>query len=529
MMLPSLLVLYVCLVFGASTPLSEEKSEDEGTLISSLDENDFVFTKFIFDDPNPYPPYPHSIYPLFRILFFHVAKSEERIASLLRSLLSKFGDAEFLNAIHAIVTRKFINGDYYPYTPDFFDPEVKVQEFNRPIDHLEWNTNQNYVDPMAEDSFVQRTGFAPDETCNEDSGKTLLKVDSIRGVPGKDFPDYYDIPTTSFSCADKPISGLYADMETGCQVFHACWPNHKESFLCPIGTIFNQAISSCDYWYCFNCSLAPLYLNSNEWSPKDEVLLESIKSLMKFRKDIPPHPEHFPMNSASTYEATISPSKTATHSDESKYVPSPDENRTNEVWVPTIKFLPLKSKLTIDSESSKFVDHETLSIRPSSLLVPALETPLKPSLVNKKELKKSVLEILQEILKATESVSKETQKFLARLEIDKSKEFQKSVNDEIINSKINRPHEFVTIKAIKKFAKIWPERFPNLSLRDEFKNFPEIDASVIVKSVFDEELIPRKKEKTLPIVEPSKPLKPSEPLSKYKVINSKSLDEDIVG
>ncbi|GBM90982.1 hypothetical protein AVEN_226769-1 [Araneus ventricosus] len=86
----------------------------------------------------------------------------------------------------------------------------------------------------------------------------------IRGSPEVDYPTYYVIPKTSFRCSDQLYNpGFYADTETRCQVFHYCYEHRQESFLCPMGTIFNQPILACDYWYSSNCSLAPSYYRVN--------------------------------------------------------------------------------------------------------------------------------------------------------------------------------------------------------------------------------------------------------------------------
>lgn len=46
-----------------------------------------------------------------------------------------------------------------------------------------------------------------------------IRVGSTKGMPGVHFPDYTDIPRTSFVCSDKTIlPGFYADLDTGCQV-----------------------------------------------------------------------------------------------------------------------------------------------------------------------------------------------------------------------------------------------------------------------------------------------------------------------
>ena len=41
----------------------------------------------------------------------------------------------------------------------------------------------------------------------------------IPGTPGVDYPIYHEVPHTSFSCAHVPaVPGMYANVETGCQV-----------------------------------------------------------------------------------------------------------------------------------------------------------------------------------------------------------------------------------------------------------------------------------------------------------------------
>lgn len=43
----------------------------------------------------------------------------------------------------------------------------------------------------------------------------------IPGIPGHDYPIYHEVPETSFDCHNVPaIPGMYANVETGCQVKH---------------------------------------------------------------------------------------------------------------------------------------------------------------------------------------------------------------------------------------------------------------------------------------------------------------------
>ncbi|GFU73812.1 chitin-binding type-2 domain-containing protein [Trichonephila clavipes] len=115
------------------------------------------------------------------------------------------------------------------------------------------------IDPLPVEEIIAEDDYAP-------------LVGSIRGIPGVHYPDYSEIPVTSFTCSDKKyVPGFYADLETGCQVFHVCYEHRRESFLCPIGTTFNQPILACDYWYSSNCSLAPHYYYVNEMTKTAEV------------------------------------------------------------------------------------------------------------------------------------------------------------------------------------------------------------------------------------------------------------------
>ena len=63
------------------------------------------------------------------------------------------------------------------------------------------------------------------------------------------------MPETSFSCADHG-DGIYADPDGRCQVWHQCYADNMWSFLCPNGTIFNQEIFTCVWWFDFDCDTA---------------------------------------------------------------------------------------------------------------------------------------------------------------------------------------------------------------------------------------------------------------------------------
>ncbi|XP_037924499.1 uncharacterized protein LOC119660164 isoform X2 [Hermetia illucens] len=63
-------------------------------------------------------------------------------------------------------------------------------------------------------------------------------------------------PKTSFTCKNRP-AGYYADVETGCQVYHMCdGVGRQFSYACPNTTLFQQRMLICDHWYMVNCSRA---------------------------------------------------------------------------------------------------------------------------------------------------------------------------------------------------------------------------------------------------------------------------------
>ncbi|XP_076368624.1 uncharacterized protein LOC143255992 isoform X2 [Tachypleus tridentatus] len=90
------------------------------------------------------------------------------------------------------------------------------------------------------------------------------EMTGVHGQPGIDYPNYKEVPETSFSCKDQLYTGLYADVETQCQAYHVCYSeNRVANFLCASGTVFNQKILTCDYWYNVECEESPNYYYLN--------------------------------------------------------------------------------------------------------------------------------------------------------------------------------------------------------------------------------------------------------------------------
>ncbi|CAG0918083.1 unnamed protein product, partial [Notodromas monacha] len=113
----------------------------------------------------------------------------------------------------------------------------------------------------------------------------------IPGKPGVDYPIFHAVPETRFACDAMPTRpGMYADVDTGCQVYRICDDGrHGKSgagFLCTNGTIFNQAVFTCDWWYNVDCSQAPqLYKKGLFKSNFKELATNSSKGKEQGRKE----------------------------------------------------------------------------------------------------------------------------------------------------------------------------------------------------------------------------------------------------
>jgi len=82
---------------------------------------------------------------------------------------------------------------------------------------------------------------------------------SVPGEPGVDYPVLASIQESSFTCEGLVMGGYYADPEQDCQAYHVCLQDadlalYPVSFLCPNGTVFNQQIFVCDWWFNVDCA-----------------------------------------------------------------------------------------------------------------------------------------------------------------------------------------------------------------------------------------------------------------------------------
>ncbi|BET00294.1 Chitin Hypothetical protein Peritrophin-A domain [Nesidiocoris tenuis] len=96
----------------------------------------------------------------------------------------------------------------------------------------------------------------------------LLYDDVVITAVKPGYLDFDNLPETNFSCKDKVIGGYYADVETGCQMFHVCTIGQKGEvtdikFLCLNGTVFDQETRVCERIDEVDCSKSEDFFNLN--------------------------------------------------------------------------------------------------------------------------------------------------------------------------------------------------------------------------------------------------------------------------
>ncbi|XP_067000813.1 uncharacterized protein js [Anabrus simplex] len=80
------------------------------------------------------------------------------------------------------------------------------------------------------------------EPQHQESGEVGIEVPGGEGL------------RTSFSCHGR-VQGYYADVETGCRLYHLCDDTGRQfTNACPNLTLFQQRMMICDHWYMVNCS-----------------------------------------------------------------------------------------------------------------------------------------------------------------------------------------------------------------------------------------------------------------------------------
>ena len=158
-----------------------------------------------------------------------------------------------------VVVRSTEGQQGYDYAPP--PPEVQLQPQGGGASKPQASGGHGHGgsgDPLdwLRESVPGRRGYS------EQLGDTIYD-ENVAGEPGVDYPIFAAPPDTGFSCAAK--EGLYADPGSDCQAWHVCLaPDRQWSFLCPNGTIFNQEIFTCVWWFDFDCGAAESLYSLNE-------------------------------------------------------------------------------------------------------------------------------------------------------------------------------------------------------------------------------------------------------------------------
>ncbi|KAM7362419.1 uncharacterized protein ACRADG_013117 isoform 4-T6 [Cochliomyia hominivorax] len=182
----------------------------------------------------------------------------------------------------AEILHKLQESNHLPHTltPDNIDNSIKT--LIRILNNLKQtqtivaNPPQHHETPAhpppSSPDYDYTTGSEEDQQQPQAHDISLLKPTvpnkhpgPSTGRPGIDYPNYAEIPQTSFDCSEQRYKGFFGDPETNCQVWHYCDLNGgKASFLCPNGTIFSQIALTCDWWFNVKCATTPQLYVLNE-------------------------------------------------------------------------------------------------------------------------------------------------------------------------------------------------------------------------------------------------------------------------
>ncbi|KAF8766654.1 U-scoloptoxin(01)-Er1a like protein [Argiope bruennichi] len=251
------MLIQVCLLLLSIGVYASYADDPESTTKDELfDELDFVFpTNFLSRYPEEGEFFRLKIimYLFFNIFAKYLGENEPI------KFWSKFNQNDF--------NRVAIDAAFYEYLTEFTDRKTKrlfyhLESSARSQEDIAIDRIGNYLDNLSAETTADPTETQTKTEDYKDHETEASSQIPPFGIPGKDFPSYCDIPQTSFTCENKLIPGIYADEETKCQVFHACWPHRMDSFLCPIGTTFNQALSTCDLWHESDCTSTALPSNN---------------------------------------------------------------------------------------------------------------------------------------------------------------------------------------------------------------------------------------------------------------------------
>jgi len=142
----------------------------------------------------------------------------------------------------------------------YIAPQIKTkpaqlfQEYEDEKESFREELDDNFVSRQVDNSSPKkenRVKYAKNQEFRKKS-LNLIEEKNDNSIENSDQTEATKpIPNTSFRCTQP---GYFGDIETSCTVFHICQENNrKDSFFCPPGTAFSQALSVCDWQANVNC------------------------------------------------------------------------------------------------------------------------------------------------------------------------------------------------------------------------------------------------------------------------------------
>lgn len=131
-------------------------------------------------------------------------------------------------------------------------PKIKYvdKQKEKRLEHQNYQMNNDLIE-KRETSIknVGVTSYTPDL-----NGYSQIDYTKIPGQPIKDYPTYSEVPKNAESLCKDKYPGYYANPNYRCQVYHYCNYLMTHTFLCSNGTVFDQNLKVCDWWFNVDCS-----------------------------------------------------------------------------------------------------------------------------------------------------------------------------------------------------------------------------------------------------------------------------------
>ncbi|GFS90131.1 uncharacterized protein NPIL_54251, partial [Nephila pilipes] len=250
------------------------------------------------------------------------------------------------------------NRDY----PDYYgaSPDREGRRRSLPDDE------GNVPEPMSEEHFLKQL------------------QSTIPGIPGVDYPLFQSVPETSFKCQNQRNPGFYGDVEAQCQVFHICQEDDRhDSFLCPVGTVFNQMNFICDWWFNFKCDDTPTffhlnaqYYTSSGATPGSVMIQETMKKMRSFRDARRPKPSIMKI-SMRTVQSDFSGGKSMMNMDNLRQMAEMERQRIMNLFSPKMRPLNFWKRLRTTTNKNGEGDDTDVQISPTSAASPARNEDFK--------------------------------------------------------------------------------------------------------------------------------------------------------